>query len=568
MPQMLPGLALIRDYPRGALRHDLAAGLVLSAVLVPVGMGYAQACGLPAIHGLYASVLPLVAYALFGPSRVLVLGPDSTLAAVIGAIVLPLAAGSGERALALAAALAMMSGALLLMIGLLRLGRVADLFSKPIRIGFLNAIALTVVVGQLPTLLGFAVDRRSLAGRLLATVHGVLEGRTAGLALAVGTGSLLLIVALRRWRPRWPGVLLAVAGATAMSAWGDWGLRQGLAVVGAVPSGLPLPALPAVGGADLEALLPGALVIALLVFADTSVLSRALAARAGVRVDPSREMLALGAANLAAGCWQGFPVSASASRTPVAEAAGARTQLAGVVGAAAIVVLLVAAPGLLADLPRAALAAVVIAASFSFADLPAMATLWRQRRSEFVLALVAFVGVAFIGVIEGVVVAMGLSVLLLFWNAWHPYHAVLVRVDGRRGWHDRQRHPDGRPVPGMLLFRWDAELFFANAEVFQERLRQALDAEPAKPRWIVVAADAITDIDVTAADMLAGLDRELESEGTQLRFAGLKGPVKDWLVRYGFGHQFDPSHFDATVSAAVDACRARQASGTQDRGED
>jgi high affinity sulfate transporter 1 len=553
--QRVPGLVTLREYRREWLPHDLAAGAVLTAILVPVGMGYAQASGVPALYGLYATIVPLLAYALFGPSRILVLGPDSTLAAVIAAIIVPLAAGSPDRAVALAGALALLSGAFLLLISVLRLGVMADLFSKPIRLGFLNAIALTVIVSQLPRLMGFTVRADSLPERLAGLVQGIAGGRVNGVALAVGAASLALILGLKHLHPRLPGVLVAVVGATLASALLGLAQQHGLTVVGPMPRGLPLPAVPAVSARELTQLVAGAAVIALLIFADTSVLSRALAGRHRTRVDANQEMLAVGMANLAAGLFQGFPVSASSSRTPVAEAAGARTQLTGVVGAVLIALLLILAPGLLQDLPSAALAAVVIAACLSFADIPAMTALLRQRRIEFVLSLTSFLGVAFVGVIEGIVIAILLSLLVLVWNAWHPYHAVLARVDGRKGYHDVQRHPEGRFVPGLVLFRWDAELFFANAEIFRSRLLAAVERAPTPTRCVIVAADAITDIDITASECLAELDRELERDGIQLRFAGLKGPVKDWLIRYGLGLQFDPSHFDETVGSGVNQYR-------------
>lgn len=551
----MPGLATLRGYRSEWLRHDLAAGTVLTAILVPVGMGYAEASGVPALYGLYATILPLLAYALFGPSRIMVLGPDSTLAAVIAAVIAPLAAGAPDRAIALASALALMTGAFLLLISALRLGIMADLFSKPIRLGFLNAIALTVVIGQLPRLMGFSVKADSLPERVAATFEGVAAGRVNGVALAIGIGCLALILGLRRARSRLPGVLVAVVVATAVSAALDLAQTTGVSVVGPMPRGLPAPSLPAVGWHDLVNLAPGAAVIALLVFADTSVLSRALAARQHARVDANQEMFALGMANLAAGLFQGFSVSASSSRTPVAEAAGARTQVTGIVGALLIALLLIFAPTLLQHLPGPALAAVVIAACLAFADIPAMAALYRQRRIEFVLSLVSFLGVAFVGVIEGILIAIGLSLLVLVWNAWHPYHAVLARVDGRKGYHDVQRHPEGRFVPGLVLFRWDAELFFANAEIFRRELLAAVDDAPTSVRWVIVAADAITDIDITASESLAELDRELEQRGIQLRFAGLKGPVKDWLIRYGLGPQFDATHFDETVGSGVNLYR-------------
>ena len=557
-----PGLHTLLHYQRAWLLKDVLAGLVLTAVLVPVGMGYAEASGVPAIHGLYATMLPLIAYALFGPSRIMVLGPDSTLAAVIAAVILPMAGGSAERAVALAGALALLSGGCLLLIGFVRLGIMADLFSKPIRIGFLNAIALTVIIGQLPKVLGFSAPADSLVDRVTGLLQGLAAGRLNPMALAIGAGSLGLMLLLRRWRPRWPGVLMAVVGATLVSAGWDLAHTAHIAVLGPLPQGLPLPRLPQpplVSGQDLARLLPGAVIIALLSFADTSVLSRALAARRHSRVSLDQEMLALGAANLAAGLFQGFSISSSSSRTPVAEAAGSCTQLTGLVGAVAIAGLLVLAPNLLRHLPSPLLGAVVIAACLSFADLPGMASLYRQRREEFWLSVISFLGVAFVGVIEGIVVAIALSLLALLWNAWHPHSTILVRVDGREGYHNVRRHPEGRMVPGLVLFRWDEQLFFANAEIFRQCALQAVAAAPTPTHWLIVAADAISDIDITAADSLAELQRELALRGVELHFAGLKGPVRDRLASYGLLALIGADRFAPTVGSAVNLYRGQHA---------
>ncbi len=554
-----PGLHTLLHYRRAWLLPDIVAGLVLTALLIPIGMGYAEASGVPAIHGLYATIVPLVAYAIFGPSRIMVLGPDSTLAAVIAAIILPLAGGSVERAITLAGALALLSGGCLLLIGFARLGIMADLFSKPIRIGFLNAIALTVIVGQLPKVFGFAVQADGLPDKALALLRGIGDGQVNAVALAIGAGSLGVILLLRRLRPQWPGVLVAVLLATVLSAIFDLGDTAGISVLGPMPQGLPLPDLPWVSWSDLSYLLPGAIIIALLSFADTSVLSRALAARGRYRVSQDQEMLALGVANMASGLFQGFSISSSASRTPVAESAGSRTQLTGLVGALAIALLLILAPKLLQALPSALLGAVVIAACLSFADVPALLGLYHQRRMEFALAMVSFLGVAFIGVIQGIVITIVLALLVLVWNAWHPHFTTLVRVDGRKGYHDAQRHPEGRAVPGLVMFRWDAQLFFANAEIFRQRVLQALEPSSTPPRWVVVAANAINDIDITASDTLLELHRDLRQRGIELHFAGLKGPVKDLLARDGLLDVIGTERLWPTLGSAVNHYRAQHA---------
>ena len=559
LQRWMPGLHTLRHYQAAWFWHDVAAGMVLTAILVPVGMGYAEASGLPAIYGLYATIVPLVAYALFGPSRILVLGPDSTLAAVIAVLILPLAAGSVERAIALAGMLAILSGACSMLIGLARLGLVADLLSKPIRIGFLNAIALTVIIGQLPKVFGFSASADGLLEKCALLVEGIISGKTNTVALLIGTSSLALIVGMARWRPRWPGILLAVVLATLVSAGFNLVDSAHVVVVGRLPQGLPHWEWPLVSWADMLHLLPGSVIISLLSFADTSVLSRALAQRGGYQVNQNQEMVALGMANMAAGLFQGFSVSSSASRTPVAESAGAKTQLTGLVGALAIALLLLFAPGLLQSLPSAALGAVVIAACLSFADVAGMRQMYRLRKVEFALSLTSFVGVALLGVIEGIVITLALTMLLLLWNAWHPYFAVLARVNGTKGYHDISRHPEGRQVPGLVLFRWDAQLFFANGEVFHEQVLHAVTQAPTPTRCVVVVADAISDVDITAADAILNLHRELTQQGITLWFAGLKGQVKDRLHTYGTLDAIGHDIFSPTVGSAVNLYRTSHA---------
>jgi high affinity sulfate transporter 1 len=548
----LPGVQTLRAYHRSWLPRDVVAGIVLTALLVPAGMGYAEASGLPAIYGLYATMVPLVIYAMVGPSRILVLGPDSSLAPLIAAAILPLAAGSEAEAVALAGMLAILSGLLCMLAGLARFGFIADLLSKPVRYGYMNGIALTVLLSQLPKLLGFSIDAEGLIPEARALVHGVAEGETNTAALLIGVACLLVILACKRWRPKVPGVLVAVVGATV--AVGALGLaaRYDLSVVGPLPKGLPSFEIPSVSG-DLKALLAGAVGIALVSFADTSVLSRTFAIRGGYRVDPNQELVALGAANVAAGFFQGFSVSSSSSRTPVAEAAGARTQLTGVVGALAIALMLLFFPNLVQNLPDSALAAVVISAAIGLIEAAGVRKLYRVHKTEFALSIACFLGVALLGVIEGIFIAVALALLDFIRRAWRPYDAVLGRVDDLKGYHDVARHPEARRIHGLVLFRWDAPLFFANAEVFADRLRQAVASSPTPVRWVVVAAEPITDLDTTAADVLQQLDEELAAEGVDLRFAEMKGPVKDKLKRYALYERFGDDHFYYTVGAAVSA---------------
>jgi high affinity sulfate transporter 1 len=549
----VPGLQTIRSYQRSWLPRDVVAGIVLTALLVPAGMGYAEASGLPAIYGLYATMVPLVVYAVVGPSRILVLGPDSSLAPLIAATILPLAAGSEAEAVALAGMLAIFSGLLCVLAGLARFGFIADLLSNPVRYGYMNGIALTVLLSQLPKLFGFSTDAEGVIPEARALVGGVADGETNGAALLIGVACLLVILACKRWRPKIPGVLVAVVGATV--AVGAFGLaeRYDLSVVGPLPKGLPSFQLPAVSADHLGGLVAGAIGIALVSFADTSVLSRTFAIRGGYRVDPNQELVALGAANVATGLFQGFSVSSSSSRTPVAEAAGARTQATGLVGALAIALMLLLFPNLLRDLPDSALAAVVISAAIGLIEAAGVRKLYRVHRTEFALSIACFLGVALLGVIEGIFIAVALSLLNFIRRAWRPHHAVLGRADDVKGYHDVTRYPDAKRVPGLVLFRWDAPLFFANAEEFADEVRQAIASSPTPVRWVVVAAEPITDLDTTAADVLKELDGELAAEGIDLRFAEMKDPVKDRLKRYALLERFGDDHFYPTVGAAVGA---------------
>ena len=518
-------------------------------MLVPVGIAYAEASGVPGIYGLYATIIPLLAYALFGPSRILVLGPDSALASVIMAVVVPLAAGDPQRAIALAGAMALVSGAVCVAAGLAHLGFITELLSKPIRYGYMNGIALTVLLSQIPKLLGFSVDAHGPLRQSLEIVRDVAAGQTNLVAFAIGGGTLALILFLKRW-PRVPGILLAVVAATILVGALDLAARSGLAVLGPLPRGLPTPALPLIGFDDWVPVVMGGLATALVSFADTSVLSRTYAARLRTPVDPNQEVVGLGVANLSAGFFQGFPISSSSSRTPVAEAAGARTQLASVVGALSIALILMLVPNLLRDLPNTALAAVVIASAIGLIEISDLRRIYRIQRWEFWLSIVCFAGVATFGAIPGIGIAIVIAVIEFLWDGWRPHSAILGRVENVSGYHDITRYPHARMIPGLVMLRWDAPLFFANAELFRERAREAVASAPHAVRWLVVAAEPVTSVDVTAADALSELDDTLRASGIELCFAEMKDPVKDKLKRFGIYSRFENKFF-ATLGEAV-----------------
>ncbi len=552
----VPGLQVISSYRRQWLLKDVIAGVVLTTLLVPQGMAYAELAGLPPITGLYTSIMCLLGYAAFGPSRILVLGPDSSLGPMIAATILPLIAAEGDagRAVALASVLAIMVAAIMIVAAVGKLGFIADLISKPTMIGYMNGLALTILIGQLPKLFGFKVDADGLIREFTAFVKGLASGDAVPAAAAAGIAAVVLILVLGRWLPKVPAVLIAVVlaiGATSVFSLAD----HGVSLVGVLPKGFPPLTIPHVKLSDLGPLFAGAAGIALVSLADTISTASAFAARSGQEIHGNGEMIGIGAANLAAGLFQGFPVSTSGSRTAVAERSGAKTQLTGVTGAALIIAMIVLVPGLFRNLPQPALAAVVITASLSLADIPATVRLWRQRKAEFLLSIAAFLGVALLGVLAGIAIAVALSILNVFRRAWWPYETRLGRVEGLEGYHDIHSYPDARYLPGLVIYRFDAPLIFANAKTFRDEIRKLAAAEPA-PRWIVIAAEPVTDVDTTASDMLEELDQALNARGISLIFAELKDPVRRKIERYGLTRTIDPSHFFPTIGAAVTAYHA------------
>ncbi len=551
----VPGVRALRTYERAWLRPDLIAGIVLAAILVPQGMAYAELAGLPAVTGLYTTVACLLGYALFGPSRVLVLGPDSSISPLILAAVTPLLAGGGEAtAIALAGMLGILVGLTEIGLGLGKLGFVADLLSKEVQVGYMNGLAITIIVGQLPKLFGFSTS----ADSFLKEVRVFFEGldQTNSTTLLVGLAVLALLLVLPRITRRVPAVLVGVVAATVASAVFELS-SHGVSTVGALPQGVPSPSLPWTNARDVGPLLLAAVGITLVSLTDTIATATSFAARRGEEVRPNQEMIGMGAANIAAGFFQGFAVSTSGSRTAVAEQSGARSQLSNLVGAGLVVVLLLFANSLLADLPQCALAAVVIVAALSLADLAILRRYLEVRRSALAVSLVASAGVILLGVLQGIVVAVVLAILLFFRRNWWPHGAVLGRVDEVEGWHDVGAHPAAEQLPGIVVYRWEAPLFFANAGSFREEIRRL--AREHEPRWIVLQCEAITDVDVSAGEMLEQLDDELNAEGIHLAFAELRTRLQELTLRYGLMETLDRDHFYPTLEAALRAVSAEDA---------
>jgi len=552
LEKWVPGVRALRTYERGWLRRDLVAAIVLSALLVPQGMAYAELAGLPAITGLYTTVVCLVAYAAFGPSPYLVLGPDSSLGPIIAAIILPLAAGSTENAVALAGMLALLVGAISIGAGMARLGFVSDLLSQPVRLGYMAGLAVTIIVSQLPKLFGFSID----GGNIVTDLREFLTNldQTNLWALGVGILALVIILGLKRWRPSVPGILIGVVVTMLLSVLLDLAAR-GVDVVGVLPQGFPMPSFPAVELDDLPLLIGGAIGITLVAVGDTVSVSSGFAAKRGTEVDTNQEIVAIGTANVAAGFFQGFPVSTSSSRTAVADQAGAKSQLTGLGAAGLVLGMLLLVPGLFGALPISVLAAVIIVAGAALFDALGLERLWQVRRSEFAVAAICFLGVALVGVLEGIVIAVVVSIFQIFIRAWQPYSAVLGKPEDVPGYHDVTRYPQAEQEPGLVLLRWDAPLFFANSIIFRDRVRMLVAEADPRPLWILIAAEPITDIDTTAADMLVKLDEELNADGIHLSFAELKDPVRDKLERYSIYETIDPAHFYPTIKTAIRAFR-------------
>lgn len=516
----LPGLATLKTYKASFLPHDLAAGVTLGAVLVPVGLAYGELAGLP-LAGLYGSMLPLLAYFLFGSSRQVVVGPDSAMAAIVAVAVVPLAMGDPGRLAMLCATLGVMVGVLCIAAGLLRLGFVANFLSKPVIVGFMHGVALVIIGSQLPKVLGIRAEGETTLEQFASLLPRL--GDTNLVALAIGAASFAVILLCRRFVPRVPGAVVALVGSLLAVVLLSLD-RYGIAVVGRIPTGLPQLALPLPTLADFDDLLAVALAAALLSFSDTMVTARAFAARNHYRIDANQELLGIGMANLMSGVSQGLPISASDSRTAVVEAAGGRTQVTSVIAAIVVAAVMLWFAQLLYSLPSAALGGILIASAWGLCDFGEFARLWRFRGISLAGALVTLVGVVVLGIMEGILLGVVFSLILLLRALAFPPDAVLGRTPADE-WRDPAHRPEAVPVPGLLVYRFSAPLFFANCELFRERI-EALVAGAAQPvTAVVVDGAAIHDVDIMACDMLVELDGELRSRGIRLAFGNLRDRV-------------------------------------------
>ena len=552
--RVAPGLAALRGYDRALFRTDLLAGLTVAAVAVPAGLAMGKLAGVSPVAGLYATMLPLVAYALLGSSRQLVVGPDGVLAILTATTVAPLAAGDPARYAALAATLAVMMGVIHVVSSALRLGFMADFLSLPILIGYFNGLALIIIESQLGPMFGISISAHDFFPIIGEFV--VEFGDANALTVVFSAVLLALVLVLKRLQPKFPGSLLAVTLAGAASV--AFGLSdRGVAVVGTVEAGLPSLGVPPVSLRDLSALALPAAGMALVAFGDTIATGRTYATRNGYQIDANRELLALGTANLASGLSEGIAISSSGSRTALNDASGGKSQVVGLVSAAAVVLVATVATPLIAPLPTAALSVVVVAAALGMFDVRGLLRLRRVRTAELGLALVTLVGVLALGVLGGLLVAIALSIGVFVHRSVRPHDAVLGLVEDLDGYQDIESFPTAETVPGLVVYRFDAALYFPNCPYFLDRVRQAVTTADPPARWVMLNAEAITYVDSTAVQTLRELRSELAQSGVTLTVARAKVMVRGVFDATGFTNEVGAANFFPTVGVGVRAYEAR-----------
>lgn len=555
--EVAAGLAQLRGYTPAWFRADAVAGVTVTAYLVPQCLAYADLAGVQPVTGLWVAVVAMIAYALLGTSRQLSVGPESATAVMVAAAVAPLAAGDEARYLALAAGLALLVGGVCIAAFVLRLGFLADLLSHPILVGYMAGVALIMIGSQLSTITGVTLLEDGTIAKVVELWGKAGEIQPAAVVLGLSVTAFLLVLA--RLAPLAPGALIAVIGATVVA----YALNlesMGVALVGPVPNTLPSVGLPAISIGDAMALAGSAAAIAFVGYTDVALTGRAFAARTGETIDANREFLALGAANVASGLTSGFALSASGSRTAIIDAVRAHSQATGLVAAGAVTVVVLLGPGLIALVPRAALGGIVIFAALRLIDVAAMRRMGRFRMSELGLAVAALVGVLVFGVLAGILIAVGLSVADLFVRIARPPASVLGSVPGVAGLHNIEDYPNAEQVPGLVVFRYDAPLCFANADDFRERALDAVDAQRDPVEWFLLNAEAIVELDITSADALKRLVEELDEQGTAFAMARVKQDLREQLDRVGLLEVIDERRIFPTLPVAVEAFRQRSSS--------
>ena len=552
LTRLIPGLSLFRGYKREWLLPDLLAGVSVCLVMIPSVIAYAQLMGLPPQHGLYAALVPLIVYPLFGSSRQMIVGPDIAISLLIASAIGPLAAGDAAHAASLGALLGILSGALLLLGARARIGAIAEFLSKPVLVGYMTGAALILVASQLDKLFGLHLEHNDFFPRLVE-LFGNLH-RTHGTTLLFGFALLLLIIIMRRAARKVPPALVIVVVAIAASV--ALGLEgRGVAVVGSFPPGLPAFALPLVEWRDIHSLLPAAIGIALLTYTEGILLARAFAAKGDYEVNPNQELSALGLADVFTGLFQGFSVTGSQSRTTINDSAGAKTQLASLAAAASLIAFLLFLTPLIARLPVVALAALLIYGGFTLVEFDVMFRIYRFYPTSALLAALTTLGVLAVGVVPGILVGVAINLLALISRISNPPDAVLREVPGN-GFHDLGDSSQGQTLPGLIAYRFYAPLLFSNAAHFLERVRHLIATSPTPVRWFLIDAQAITDIDITAVEMLRSLKQELDRQGIALKFAHANRPLREILERIGFTGELGQASFFHAVHECAEAFRA------------
>ena len=558
LQRAVPVSSDLRTYRAHTARGDLVAALTVAALAVPSAMAYAELAGLSAVAGLYALLLPTVAYALLGSSRQLVVGPEGSISALVGAAVLAAAAAGSEEAAELAAVLALLVAACFVAARLLRLGWIADYLSRPVLIGYIHGVAVVLIVGQLPKLLGLDIDAADPLPQLVEVIREL--GEISGPTLAVSALSLALVLPLRFLAPRVPAALLLVVAAIVASSAFDLA-AEGVAVVGAIPAGLPEVHVPSPGLEETLALVPAAAGIFMVCFADAILTARSFAGKHNEHVRVGQELVGMGAAQAAAGLTQGFPLGASGSRTAVNDAMGARSQVAGLLAAAAVVLVLLFLTDPIADLPKAALGAVIVSAAVGLIEPAAWRELWVADRVEVTIAAVTTAGVVAVGVLEAIIFAVGLSLIDVVRRSARPHDAVLGYDEELGRWGDVAVHPAAQLVEGVVVYRLDDRLFFANQSYVKGRVREALRGAPAPPHALVLDAEGVTHVDSAGLDALGDLHDELAGDGVALLVARMKAPVFEGVEHAGIAARIGPDRFHPTVRAAVAAAGGSAPSG-------
>ena len=551
----VPIVEWLPAYQKSFLRGDVLGALTVWALLVPEGMAYASLAGVPLEAGLYIAPLAMLGYAIFGTSRHMTVGPSSTVAIMSAVVIAPLALGDPQRFIELSAMLALLVGAILVVSGLLRLGLLADFLSRPVLAGFVVGLGLTIVVGQLPKLFGFEGESGNFFEKLWYVITSLDETHAA--TLAVGASSLVLLWAIHKYTPKIPAALSVLVFMIAASAIFDFA-SHGIHTVGEIPGGLPSLGLPdGITTDNVWALLPGAVGIALVAFAESISIARTYASKGKYEVQPNSELVGLGFANAGAGLAQGFVVDGSLSRSTAAEGAGAKTQMASLINVPLLLITMVALLPLFKTLPEATLGAIVIHAVWHLVDLSKLKRLYGIKRNDFAAGMVAMLGVLAIGILAGVVLAVLVCILLLLWRARNPAMALLGKVPGVDVYRSLETYPDSETYPGLVILRFDADLFYVNALVFRDQVRDALAADPAA-RTVLVDAEGINDIDTTAIDTIEEMLADLKDAGVDLRFARMKAQVRDIVRRSGLEDEIGSDHFYPSVQTAVDACLKEQ----------